>query len=98
MSNLKQVIDDEEFNALMSSVGDDLAVLDFHTSWCGPCKQMEPFIQSLSMKYPRILFLKVQLSVLFQFKIEIFQYCEETTLSRTILIVRWTQISALKLQ
>jgi len=67
MSNLKHISDDEEFNSHLKSVGDDLTVVDFYTTWCGPCKQMEPVLQSLSMKYPRVLFLKVNLHFIILF-------------------------------
>jgi thioredoxin len=39
--------------------GPGLVVVDFFTTWCGPCKQIAPFIESLSSRYPEVKFIKV---------------------------------------
>ncbi|KAJ0469514.1 putative monodehydroascorbate reductase (NADH) [Helianthus annuus] len=41
-----------------------LMVVDFSASWCGPCKMLEPFIRSLSSKYPEIDFIKIDVDEL----------------------------------
>lgn len=66
MSNLKHVTDDEEFRGQIKFAGDDLIVVDFYTTWCGPCRQMESVVQSLAMKYPNVLFLKVDADQCFE--------------------------------
>ncbi|CAL8117864.1 unnamed protein product [Orchesella dallaii] len=59
MSNIKIVADDEEFNAVMKASGDDLVVIDFFTTWCRPCRSMEPVFEEMAMRYPKVMFLKV---------------------------------------
>lgn len=38
-----------------------LAILYFTATWCGPCRYISPVFTSLSGKYPKVVFLKVDI-------------------------------------
>jgi thiol-disulfide isomerase/thioredoxin len=59
MANHKNVSDDEEFTALLSSAGSKLVVVDFNATWCGPCQKIHPVFIQLAHKFPQALFLGV---------------------------------------
>eukprot|EP00274_Cyanoptyche_gloeocystis_P004140 CAMPEP_0196653604 /NCGR_PEP_ID=MMETSP1086-20130531/3254_1 /TAXON_ID=77921 /ORGANISM="Cyanoptyche gloeocystis , Strain SAG4.97" /LENGTH=162 /DNA_ID=CAMNT_0041984889 /DNA_START=93 /DNA_END=581 /DNA_ORIENTATION=- len=50
----------EEFNSVLSSASDKLVIVDWFTSWCGPCKLIAPKFEAFSDKYTDAVFLKVQ--------------------------------------
>ena len=50
----------EEFNEALSAAGDKLVVIDYSTSWCGPCKIIAPKYDEFSEKYSGVAFLKVR--------------------------------------
>ena len=57
-------IDSEEaFDKTISSAGDNLVVVDYSTTWCGPCKVIAPKFDEMSDKYPDAVFLKVRVQV-----------------------------------
>jgi len=49
----------DEFNDALESAGDSLVVVDYSTSWCGPCKIIAPKFDELSETYKNVAFLKV---------------------------------------
>jgi len=49
----------EEFNDELSKAGDALVVVDYSTSWCGPCKIIAPKFDEFSEQYKDVAFLKV---------------------------------------
>lgn len=38
-----------------------LVVVDFFTTWCGPCKMIAPIIEQFASKYPEVKFIKVDI-------------------------------------
>jgi thioredoxin 1 len=38
-------------------------ILDFYTSWCGPCKSIAPYFADLSEMYKNICFIKVNCDI-----------------------------------
>jgi len=53
------ITSESEFDAKISDSGDSLVVVDYSTTWCGPCKVIAPKFDDLSEKYPQAIFLKV---------------------------------------
>ena len=49
----------DEFNDALEGAGDSLVVVDYSTSWCGPCKIIAPKFDEFSEKYSSVAFLKV---------------------------------------
>ena len=47
-----------DLEAALASAGDKLLVIDYSTTWCGPCKIVAPKYSALSDKYPDVLFYK----------------------------------------
>lgn len=49
----------EEFNDALTEAGDALVVVDYSTSWCGPCKIIAPKFDEFSEQYSNVKFFKV---------------------------------------
>jgi len=47
------------FDKTIQSAAGSLVVVDYSTTWCGPCKVIAPKFDELSEKYPDAVFLKV---------------------------------------
>jgi len=59
LAEVKDISSTEEFNAALDGAGDALTVVDYSTSWCGPCKIIAPKFEEFSDKYKDVVFLKV---------------------------------------
>ncbi len=64
---MKQVDTLAEYQKLCSS--HSLVVFDFYATWCGPCKAIAPFIETLETHYPTVVFAKVN-SCLFKIDVD----------------------------
>lgn len=49
-----------EFDQAVNA-GDDLAVIDFFATWCGPCKMLAPVVERMAEKYQDVHFYKVDI-------------------------------------
>ncbi len=53
------IIDLNDMNFTQVIAADTPTLVDFWADWCGPCKMMHPVFESLSKKYPKIKFARV---------------------------------------
>ena len=54
-----EIIDLNSTNFVQTVSSDSPTLVDFWADWCGPCKMMHPIFESLSKKYPKIKFARV---------------------------------------
>lgn len=56
---VQHIIEDDDFQAAVAQAGSRLIVMDFFATWCGPCRTIAPFFETLSSKHSAALFLKI---------------------------------------
>ena len=54
-----RVLEDlDEYEKLLKDFADKLVVIDFHASWCGPCKMIGPKFEKMEEDFPEVIFAK----------------------------------------
>ena len=48
-----------EFESALEAAGDSLVIVDYATSWCGPCKVIAPKYEAMSEEFSDVKFFKV---------------------------------------
>jgi thioredoxin 1 len=56
-----QVFSEQQFNDFLSQNKSSTVVIDFYTSWCGPCKMIAPKVEALADELKDIKFAKINL-------------------------------------
>ncbi len=56
-NNISDCTDDEQFRPGMKV--DQLTILDFTATWCGPCQKLKPVFHEATAQYPGVTFMTV---------------------------------------
>ena len=59
----KEIKNTEEFNTIISNSNVELVVAYFTASWCGPCKQIYPYVLNIGENNEHILALKIDIDI-----------------------------------
>ena len=59
LGGVNSLLDQQSFTQLIQR--NDACVVDVFTNWCGPCKAIKPFFNTLPAKYPDLTFAKIDL-------------------------------------
>lgn len=55
-----QVGSSDELDKITADNKEKLVVVDYSTTWCGPCKQVLPKFEALATEYSDAIFIKVK--------------------------------------
>jgi len=56
---VQQIASLDDLKSVVQAAGHELVVIDFYATWCGPCKRISPFFDTLSNEHPNVVFLRV---------------------------------------
>lgn len=56
---VQQVKNQAELDAAIKEAGEKLIVIDFFATWCGPCRNIAPFVEKMAGEHADVVFLKV---------------------------------------
>lgn len=71
--SVRVIAEDAQFPPELTNAGTKLVVVDFYATWCGPCQRIAPLYEQYSQKYPKAVFLKVDVD-----------QCQETAASNGV--------------
>lgn len=56
---VRKIESKEDFDAQLKNAGDKAVIVDFHATWCGPCKMIAPKLAKMATDNPSVVVLKV---------------------------------------
>lgn len=58
-SRVQHIVGQAALDSTLAKAGSQLVIVDCGATWCGPCKQIAPFFDKLSVDHPDVIFCKV---------------------------------------